>query len=101
MVIHAYSEAKLNNMTDKMGDAFDYAVNDCKIAGGEFAKIFAASTACKKIENGDVSCISGKSGIEIAIECVDEITDKEMNIIPRERYERTAEYWVGWATCYY
>ena len=101
MKIRQYSESQLNSLMDKIGDAFDYAINDCKIAGAEFVKMFATSTVCKKIENGDVSCISGKSGIEIAVECVNEITGKELNTSPRERYERTAEYWCGWATCYY
>ena len=101
MKVRPYSESQVNNLMDKMGDAFDYAINDCKIAGAEFVKIFVASMVCKKIENGDVSCISGKSGIEIAIECVNEITGKELNIATRERYERTAEYWCGWAICYY
>jgi len=101
MKVRPYSESQANSLMDKIGDAFDYAINDCKIAGTEFTKIFAASTVCKKIENGDVNCISGKSGIEIAVECVNEITGKELNTSPRERYERTAEYWCGWATCYY
>ncbi len=101
MKIRPYSESQLNSIMDKIGDAFDYAINDCKIAGAEFVKMFATSTVCKKIENGDVSCISGKSGIEIAVECVNEITGKELNILPRERYESTVEYWCGWAICYY
>ena len=101
MKVRPYSESQVDSLMDKIGDVFDYAVNDCKIPGTEFVKIFAASTVCKKIENGDVSCISGKSGVEIAIESVNEITGKELSITPRERYERTAEYWGGWATCYY
>ncbi len=101
MIVKPYSESQVNNLMNKMGDAFDYAINDCEIAGAEFAKIFAASTVCKKIENGDASCISGKSGIEIAVECVNEIVGKELSIPQCERYERTAEYWCGWATCYY
>ena len=101
MKVRQCPESQLNRLMDKIGDTFDYAINDCKIAGTEFAKIFAASTVCKKIENGDASCVSGKSGIEIAIECVNEIADRELNVTPRERYERTAEYWCGWAICYY
>lgn len=100
-MIRAYSETYLYGTMDKMGDAFDYAINDCKITGTEFAKIFTASIACKKIENGEASYVTGKSGIEIAVECVNEITGKELNVTPRERYKRTSEYWCGWATCYY
>ena len=50
-----YSESQLNRFMDKMGDAFDYAINDCKLDGTEFVKMFVASTACKKIENGEAS----------------------------------------------
>lgn len=96
-----YSESQLPRFMEKMGDAFDYAINDCKIDGAEFVKMFAASTACKKIENGEASYISGKSGIEIAIECIYEITGKELLVEPSERFSRSAQYWVGWAVSYY
>ena len=96
-----YPEAQLNRFMDKMGDAFDYAINDCKIDGAEFVKMFAASTACKKIENGEASYISGKSGIEIAIECVYEIIGKALSVEPSEKFNRGAQYWCGWAVCYY
>ncbi len=101
MKVRLYSESQVNRLMDKIGDTFDYAINDCNIAGAEFVKMFSASTICKKIENGDASYISGKSGIEIAVESVNEITSKELNVIPRERYEHTAEYWCGWVICYY
>ncbi len=96
-----YSESQLNRFMEKMGDAFDYAINDCKIDGTEFVKMFVASTACKKIENGEASVISGKSGVEIAIECVYEITGKELSVEPSEEFNHSAQYWCGWAVCYY
>ena len=96
-----YSETQLHRFMDKMGDAFDYAINDCQIDGTEFVKMFVASTACRKIENGEASYISGKSGIEIAIECVYEITGKELAVEPSEKFSRSAQYWCGWAVCYY
>lgn len=96
-----YPEAQLNRFMGKMGDTFDYAINDCKIDGAEFVKMFVASTVCKKIENGEASYISGKSGIEIAIECVYEITGKALSVEPSEKFSRSAQYWCGWAVCYY
>ncbi len=96
-----YSETQLHRFMDKMGDAFDYAIKDCQIDGTEFVKMFVASTACRKIENGEASYISGKSGIEIAIECVYEITGKELAVEPSEKFSRSAQYWCGWAVCYY
>ncbi len=101
MVMHAYPETYLNRAMSIMGDAFDYAINDCKIDGAGFVKMFAASTACKKIENGEASYLSGKSGIEIAIECVYEMTGKEIFVEPSEKFNRSAQYWCGWAVCYY
>lgn len=101
MKIKPYSESQLNRFMDKMGDAFDYAINDCKIDGAEFVKMFVASTACKKIENGEASYISGKSGIEIAIECIYEITGKALSVEPSEKFNRSAQYWCCWALCYY
>ena len=96
-----YSESQLHRFMDKMGDAFDYAINDCQIDGTEFVKMFVASTACRKIENGEACYISGKSGIEIAIGCVYEITGKESAVELSEKFSRSAQYWCGWAVCYY
>lgn len=96
-----YSETQLYRFMEKMGEAFDYAINDCKIDATEFVKMFIASTACKKIENGEASYILGKSGIEIAIECVYEITDRELSVEPSEKFNRSVQYWIGWAVCYY
>lgn len=101
MKIKPYSESQLNRFMDKMGDAFDYAINDCKIDGAEFVKMFVASTACKKIENGEASYISGKSGIEIAIECVYEINGKELAVELSEKFSCSAQYWIGRVVCYY
>lgn len=101
MVMRAYPETYLNRAMSIMGDAFDYAINDCKIDGVEFVKMFAASTICKKIENGEANYLSGKSGIEIVLECVYEMTGKEIFVEPSEKFNRSAQYWCGWAVCYY
>lgn len=101
MVIRAYPETYLNRAMSIVGDAFDYAINDCKIDGSEFVKMFAVSTACKKIENGEANYLSGKSGIEIAIECICETTGKDLAVEPSEKFSRSAQYWCGWAVCYY
>lgn len=101
MEIRAYPEAYLNRAMATMGDAFDYAINDCNINGEDFVKMFMTATACKRMENGEASYLIGKSGIEIAIECILETSGKELSIEPSEKYSRSAEYWCGWAVCYY
>ena len=84
-----------------LGDAFDYSINACGIAGDEFIKLFLASTACSRMENGEPAYLAGKSGIELAIEVVYETTGREITEAPQVRFDRSAEYWVGWAVAYY
>ena len=50
---HAYQEIYLNKAQSVLGDAFDYAINTCGIAGKDFIKLFLASTACGRMENGN------------------------------------------------
>ncbi len=100
-MIHAYQEIYLSNAQSILGDAFDYAVNACNIPGSDFTKLFAASSISKRMENGEPAYLAGKSGIEIIMEVIAETTGKELQIIPQERFERSKEYWIGWAVAYY
>ena len=98
---HAYREIYLSNAQSVLGDAFDYAINTCQIPGDDFVNLFIASSISKRMENGEPSLLSGKSGIEIAIEVVLETTGKQLETIPSEHMERSVEYWIGWAVAYY
>ncbi|MBQ7445825.1 MAG: helix-turn-helix transcriptional regulator [Clostridia bacterium] len=97
----AYREIYLSNAQSVLGDAFDYSVNTCRIPGADFVKLFVASSVSKRMENGEPSVLSGKSGIEIAMEIVFETTGKNLELKPRERIERSSEYWIGWAVAFY
>ena len=97
----AYREIYLSNAQAVLGDAFDYAVNTCSIPGDDFVKLFCGSSLSRRMENGEPSLLSGKSGIEIAIEVIAETTGKQLEAIPTERMERSPEYWIGWAVAYY
>ena len=97
----AYREIYLNNAQSALGDAFDYAVNTCGIPGDDFVKLFCVSSVSRRMENGEPSLLAGKSGIEIAVEVVSETTGKQLEAVPAERMERSAEYWIGWAVAYY
>ena len=101
MKIHAYQEIYLSKAQAVLGDAFDYSVNTCMIPGDDFVWLFAMSTISKRMEKGEVSLIVGKSGIEIACDVFFETTGKIPEIEPRDNYERTREYWIGWAVAYY
>ena len=100
-MIHAYQEIYLSNAQSVLGDAFDYAVNVCHIPGSSFVKLFIASTISKRLENGEPSYLSGKSGIEVAMEILAETTGKVPDAAPQEHFGRSREYWIGWAVAYY
>lgn len=97
----AYQEIYLSNAQAVLGDAFDYAVNTCGIPGDVFVKLFCGSSISRRMENGEPSLLSGKSGIEIAIEVILETTGKQPEAVPTERMERSTAYWIGWAVAYY
>lgn len=101
MTTRAYQEIYLSNAQSALGDAFDYAVNSCNVDGKDFVSFFTASTICKQMENGEPSVLAGKSGIEIAVQVLLETTGKEYNATPKEHFERSKEYWIGWAVAYY
>lgn len=98
---HAYQEIYLSNAQAMLGDAFDYAINVCHIPGSSFVKLFVASTISKRLENGEPSYLSGKSGIEVAMEILAETTGKIPDAAPQEHFGRSREYWIGWAVAYY
>lgn len=101
MTIHAYQEMYLTNGQKLLGDMLDYAVNGCNIPGDEFLQIFVVSKACRSIENGEPAYLCGKSGIEVALEILEEAYGEKPEYVSRVNYGRSPEYWIGWAAAYY
>ena len=97
----AYQEIYLNKAQSVLGEAFDYAINACGMSGDYFVKLFLASTVSRRMENGEPACLAGKSGIEIVIEIVAETMGKEITQAHKETFDRSKEYWIGWAIAYY
>ena len=97
----AYQEIYLSKAQTVLGDAFDYAVNACGISGGDFVKLFTASSVSRRMENGEPSLISGKSGIEIAAEVIYETMGRSVNAEQKETTGWSRVYWIGWAVAYY
>lgn len=100
-MIHAYQEIYLNSIQSVLGEAFDYAINECNINGTDFIKLFLTSDASKKIEKGDYTYLIGKSGIELAIEIIQSTTENDVFSEANDTFYRTAEYWIGYAIAYY
>lgn len=101
MMTRAFQEIYLSKAQAALGDAFDYAINYCRIPGEDFIKFFVASSVSKRMENGEPSYLAGKSGIEIASDVISETTGKQLEATSPDRFERSAEYWMGWSVCYY
>lgn len=100
-MIRAYQEIYLSKAQSALGEAFDHALNTCGFSGTDFIKLFAASSVSKRMERGEPSYLIGKSGIEIAAEVIAETTGKEPLCKPQEHFDRSQEYWIGWAVAYY
>lgn len=100
-MMHAYQEIYLSNAQAALGSAFDYAVNIRHIPGSDFAKLFAASSISKRMENGEPAYLAGKSGIDIVVEVLAETTGRSMQSETMENMGRSKEYWIGWAVAYY
>lgn len=101
MMTHAYQEMYVSKAQSVLGDAFDYAVNTCELRGESFVKQFVASSVSRRMENGEPTYLTGKSGIEIVRDVVRETTGIEVTIKPKENFGRSCEYWIGWAVAYY
>lgn len=95
MTTRAYQEIYLSKAHSALGDAFDYDINACHIPGSDFIKLFAASSVSKRMENGEPTYLTGKSGIEIAADVVLETTGKQLEAEPQEHFGRSREYWIG------
>lgn len=101
MTIHAYHDVYLNNVQTSIGDCFDYAINVLDLNADNFINQFASSNISECISRGDITYVSGKSGVDILLEVIYEFdgTTPDISIVPR--YNRSKEYWIGWAVAYY
>lgn len=101
MTIRAYNELYLNDATKNLANAFDYAVNVCKLEPDWFMKLFVQSNISVQFERGNPAIISGKSGEELVRDILSEVYQNEKLPAPTFSEGRTPEYWAGWALAQY
>ena len=71
------------------------------IDGKRFVDYFLNSSIRRKLEMGDTIYFLGKSGIEIALNIVNEVTGEEKSTLRECSVFRSVDYWIGWAITYY
>ena len=69
-MIPAYAEYYVNDAMNNLGEAFDYAVNACKIDIETFTGLFIASGYAESFGKGVRKIISGLSGTELVMEII-------------------------------
>ncbi len=99
--MNAYHEMYLDDAMNVLGEAVDYAVNECGVSLDEFFTLFITTGYAAKFEVGVPSVVSGITGIELADRVLTASGKKETLPPPRKTYGRSPEYWVGWILAYF
>ena len=98
----AYDEVYLQPARANMGRMLDVAVGSMGFGLGEFYGLFLASGLARRFGAGDYALITGCSGTELAFRVAVEVQAEEPpRPRVRYRYDRSPEYWCGWALARY
>lgn len=100
MTTHAYAEEYLDAAMNCLGDAFDYAVNVCKVSLGKFYDDFTASGFAQQFENGTPRIVLGLSGAELVQEIFNKIDETIETPVLEAPLDKSPEYWTGWILAY-
>jgi len=100
-MIHAYDKQYLDDAMRNLGEAFDYAANDCRINLDEFAEVFIAGGIAEQFGSGVPKYVSGLSGTELVWAVLERSGWKKELPEARVSYDFSPEYWCGWVLAYY
>ena len=98
---HAYSELYLDDAMRNLAVMFDYAVNDCDYKIEWMVDLFLKSGYARKFETGHPGVVSGMSGVELTRSIVYAIYKEDIVIEAVQPFDKTPEYWAGWALASY
>ena len=93
----AYDESLVADAKKHLGDAIDYALNDCGLQPDEFSGLFVQSGLAALFGEGNPAVVSGMSGPELARSVMSYLYGNTE--FPERRFAGTPtrEYWAGWA----
>ncbi len=101
MTMHAYAEIYLDDAMDALGEATDFAVNDCGVPIDDFFDAFIVSDIARSFECGNPRYVGGLSGIELTDRILSRTRPDFVLPPPGKRYVPGADYWTGWILAYY
>ena len=98
--MNAYNKIYLDDAMQTAGAMMDCAVNVLGCPAEEFCARFIASGIAERFSRGDVTCVAGKSGVELAIEVM-RLTGSDVTGSDCVISISSPEYWAGWTLAYY
>ena len=101
MMTHAYNPLYLEDVMNNLGTMFDCAVHAAHCDLTLFYEMFLSSGVASQIEAGNPRYLSGLSGMELMQLVLDKTSDKTVSVLTYTPFDRTPEYWAGWALAYY
>jgi len=100
-MIHAYDNQYLDDAMRNLGEAFDYAANNCRIEIDDFLDMFITAGIADQFGSGVPRFVSGMSGTELVWEIVERSGLERELPEPEASYDCSPEYWCGWILAYY
>ncbi len=99
--MYAYSELYIEKAQAALGNMLHSAVYDIGMDLPEFYSHFLNSGIAEGFGSGEPRYTVGMSGIELAMEVMHSATGRYIEITPSCSFDRSPEYWTGWAVAYY
>lgn len=100
-MIHAYDKSYLSAAQKNLARMLDYLVNDLHYPLETAWQWFLISKMAFRFEQGDYSVLVGLSGVELARAVLEQAGEVVPMQKPSYAYDRSPEYWTGWALAYY
>lgn len=101
MKTHAYNRLYLEDAMNNLGSMLDCAVHTAQCDLLVFYEMFLSSGVASQMEVGNPRYLSGMSGMELMQLVMKKSSDKAVPVVDYVPFDRTPEYWAGWALAYY